>query len=51
MIYGILGFLLGIVATVIVECIIIRRLVSGNEKRKVKHQTISEGANNLRGKQ
>ena len=40
--YGLLGFLLGIVVTIIVECVIVRRVVKGNEKKGVKHQSISE---------
>lgn len=43
MTYGIIGFLLGIVVTIIVEVIIIRHVVKSNEKT-AKHQTLNEAS-------
>lgn len=48
MIYGILGLLLGVILTVVVECLIIRRIVKGNKGGSIKHRTISEASNNIR---
>lgn len=50
MIYGIIGFLLGVVVTFILEVLGIRHAVLSNRnKRSVKHQSLNEASNSNNG--